>query len=372
MAATLCPVVSRLKQFEQFYSQPSDFGLGPAETVDAHRVIDEPGWSPYCIDDTAGTLVFVRTPANVNLEAAPFHHLEQYLNAEALLTLPLGEVAQLARVFPMPNIALIFSIGRCGTTLISHALAGSDSVTSLSEPGVFEHRPLRALAGNFDVPSLIGDLCRLLFAVRGRAEADMLVVKFRSQALFVAEQFWQALPAARYVFMYRDAVSWGESFRQFLIDVGVPLPPDAAGRDFHWMMGSADAPLSDLARYVDLDQRPIATEAILAPLWPFQLEEYARLLSVGMPFLAVRYNELVADRAGELARIFTHCGIPHIGITRALTAFDEDSQKGTAIARKGDKPRFDAQSRAIYLATLARNPPFSDPDLILPDIYTHR
>jgi hypothetical protein len=134
-------------------------------------------------------------------------------------------------------------------------------------------------------------------------------------------------------------------------------------------MNSADTPIAALARYSDPDEHPIVTEAVLAAGWPHHLEEYSRLLEGGMPFLALRYNELVRNRDGELRRLFSHCGISHSGIARALTAFDEDSQKGTAIARKGEKPRFDDAGRARYRAALAKNPPFADPDLILPDMY---
>lgn len=372
MGAVLHAVVSRHKAVEQYYAEPGDFGRGSSEPVDGRRVVDEPGWAPYCVDADRRELVFAHTPPEVDLAAAPFHHVAQYRNADALITMPLDEAAALAETLPLPEVALIFSIGRCGTTLISHALNGSPDVESLSEPGVIDHRPLRALVGSLDVPALIGGLCRLLFAARQRRGAKMLAIKFRSQGLFIADLFRTALPAARHVFMYRDAIGWGESFYQFLIDIGVPMPISEADRDRHWMMISADAPHEELARYCDLAARPVVTEAVLAAGWPYHLEAYMRLLEDGMPFLAVRYNELVRDRDGELRRIFDHCGISHDGIAEALTAFDEDSQKGTTIARKGEKPRFDEAARSRYLAALAKHPGFADSDLILPDIYSRK
>jgi hypothetical protein len=135
-------------------------------------------------------------------------------------------------------------------------------------------------------------------------------------------------------------------------------------------MTSADRPLNELGRYVDLGEVPIAAEKLLAPGWTIHLDEYTRLLAAGVPFLALRYNELNRDREAELTRLFQHCGLPSDGVMRALTAFDEDSQKGTSIARKGDKRKFDAAGIETYRKILARNPSFADPNLILPDIYS--
>lgn len=370
MPATLYPIEGRTKQFELDYCTAADFNRGRPEAVPARRVLDEPGWSPYFVDAEAAEMHFVRLPPAIDLATVPFCHLTQYLEAEALLTMSFGDVADMASGLPDPVVILIFSIGRCGTTLVSHALNGAANVQSLSEPACFEHRPLRALAARGMATSLVRSLCRLLFATRHRASADTLAVKFRSQALFVAPVFRAALPKARYLFMYRDALSWGESFYQFLTDVGMPNPPDENGRRIHWMMATADTPLNELGRFMDLDERPIAVERMLAAPWVLQLERYSALLEQGLPFLALRYNELMADRHAELERVLTHCGLPVTSISEALKAFDQDSQEGTVLARKGPKLKFDATGRKAFLATLARVPAFADPDLILPDIYS--
>ena len=102
-----------------------------------------------------------------------------------------------------------------------------------------------------------------------------------------------------------------------------------------------------------------------------QLAEYRQLLHRGVPFFALRYNELVANRRTELERLFTHLNLGTGAVDRALDAFDEDSQKGTAIERKGDPARFDADARALLRSTLARDPLSADPDLRLPDAVSY-
>jgi hypothetical protein len=367
MTATLYPVVSRLKQFESAFATPTDFGRGPGKAVPARQLLDEPGWAPYCLDAERREVVFVRLAATIDLSEVPFYFVTQYREAQQLAVVSFETALEIAAGLPDPQLVQVFSIGRCGSTLVSHALNGPANVVSLSEPGVFEHRPLRALAAAEDISGLIRDLFRLTFAARSRRGADTLAVKHKSQALFVSELLCNAVPASRNVFLYRDAVSWGNSFMQFLASMNVPMPTDLAGRDFHWMMVSADKPVSELARFIDIERPPVDIGAILAPGWTIHLEEYERLRRAGLAFHTLRYNELVADRVGELTRLFDYCNLRHDGIARALSAFDEDSQKGTQIARRADPVRMSADETATFRATLAKAPRFADPDLILAD-----
>jgi Sulfotransferase domain len=369
--ATFYAIEGIAKQMEVAYAERSDFLLGVPEAADSRRIVDEPGWSPYCIDADRRELLFVRLPPDLDLSRVPFWEIAQLNEGQALMAVPLDDALLLAASLPDPEtIVLIFSIGRCGTTLMSHALNGSPRTFSVSEPGVFNHRPLRQLTVTGNMSELIRALMRLCHATRPRKNETALAVKLRSQAIFTAGLFWRALPQARHIFMYRDAISWGNSFLQFLIDVGVPMPPDAGGRAFHWMMTSADRPLSDLARFIDLDERPIGVEATLAPSWVVHLEEYRWLLAAGMPFLALRYNEFVKDREASLARVFDYCGLSLEGVDAALDAFAEDSQKGTSIERKADKTQLTPAQEASYRKILAIAPTLADADIILPDATT--
>jgi hypothetical protein len=50
MPATLYSAGDRLKTHEMNYSTAADFGLGQRQTVSPSIILDEPGWSPYCLD----------------------------------------------------------------------------------------------------------------------------------------------------------------------------------------------------------------------------------------------------------------------------------------------------------------------------------
>lgn len=371
MPTTLHQFDARSKFNEMFYALPGDFTRSVGEAVDPRRVVEEPGWSPYCLDPTNNAITFVRLPPEIDLSEAPFYFVTQYREANAIIDMPFDEALALAATLPIPEVALIFSIGRCGTTLVSHALNGSPEVVSLSEPESFAQKAaLSALDPSVDRNALIGALCRFHFAARQNRNGRLLAIKFRSQTLFVAEDIYRALPRARYVFMYRDAVSWSESFVQFGRAIGVTFPIDKPTRDFTWGMLSADRPLSDLAKYTDTAAELTEAGAILPAAWSLHLEEYRRLLHLGVPFLALRYNELVSNRKTELERLFTHCGIATGAVDKALDAFDEDSQKGTVLERKDDPARFGPVAIELSRATLAKDPLSADPDLRLPDIYS--
>lgn len=370
MQVELHPVAGHLKQHEMFYARANDFERGPPVAVSDKILREEPGWSPYCVDHEQGVVSFVRLPPGTDLSQAAFWYVTQYRAATHILDLPLAGLTPLAEDLPDPRLALIFSMGRCGTTLASHAFNGSPRAWSLSEPEVFNHRALQVPAGSPVAPGdMVRALVRLIFATRSRRSADTLVVKLRSQSLYHMRPFTAGRPDAAYVFMYRDALSWAESVHQFMVDVNFRLPMDEEERLRGWKFFSGDGPLADLAPYADLAAPFVEADVMLAAGWIAHLQAYLRELDAGVPFLALRYNELVADRQAGLVRLFAHCGLPPDGIGRALGAFDEDSQKDTTVSRRADRQRLTDGNRAAIRSTLGRNPAFADPDLILPDAY---
>ena len=370
MKGHLSKIIGRNKKVEIEPATAADFALSDTAEVSASIVLEQPGWSPYCLDPHEQSLTFVRLPPDIDLSRAPFYFVEQYHRAEELLSVPIADVHQLARELPDPKLIFIFSIGRCGTTLANHAVNGAAGAWSISEPEVTFPRALRQMTV---VPhaALVSDLCRLLYATRFDRAASTLCLKFRSQTLFAGEDFFAARPDAKYVFMYRDALSWSDSFLQFFIDVGAPIPLPRPVRNFAWGLISGDAPLKVLGRSIDLNARMTAPEGVIAAAWVRYLETYLALLDRGVPFLALRYNELVSDRQGELARLFRHCGLSEADVAQAMRAFDEDSQKGTVVGQKGDKAKFGPEAIATIKTILAGNAPLADPELILPDIYDH-
>lgn len=190
----------------------------------------------------------------------------------------------------------------------------------------------RDLLDPAEIPGMIRACLRLHFRPPPRRAVRTLAIKFRSESLFRAEQFHAAFPEARYVFLYRDDVGWARSPWYFGQNPGIPLV--LAGEDlrFDWWVPSAAGPMELLAPYLDPDGS-IPIERELAVSWALRLEEYLRLRALGVPFVAIRYDELQADPQASATRMFRHCGLPVEASAAAVGALDHDSQAGTVIAR---------------------------------------
>ncbi len=112
-----------------------DFELGPGVTADPAKVM---GWSLYGLDEARDLAVFTDLPPGTDLAGSPFAYLTQHRLAQRVAALPLAEFEAAAERLPLPGrTVLVFSTGRCGSTLLSHALNAVPGVWCLSEPDAY-------------------------------------------------------------------------------------------------------------------------------------------------------------------------------------------------------------------------------------------
>jgi hypothetical protein len=217
MDATLYDIIARTDRFG--WADPSDFQLGPGKRVASRIVADDPSWSLYTLDKDTDSAWFVELPPGLDLSGSAFVYEDQRRAARRALQVPLAALDDLAEGLPPPErVILVFSIGRCGSTLVSDVLNALPGVWSLSEPDVYSrlilqsHDATRRLGYPPDkVVRLIRACTRLLFRPPQDRDATVLAVKFRSQTLLQADVYYRALPDAAFVFLYRDAIGWGDS-----------------------------------------------------------------------------------------------------------------------------------------------------------------
>ncbi len=355
-----------------------DFNLGPATTVPARSVIDQPGWTLYGLDHARDLAVFTDLPVGTDLGDSPFAYATQHRLARRVLTMPLAELEAVADLAPpLPHVILIFSIGRCGSTLLSHALNTVPGVWCLSEPDAFStlilqhyHSPQRANLPRDKVIRLIRACTRLQFRPPAGRQADVFAMKFRSQALFQADLYHQALPDAACLFLYRDALGWANSIYSMMRQYDVPDSLTGPDRTLAWSIFTAAADPAPLAQVIDLDAPEVPMELALGPAWSYNMAEYTRLLNAGVPFLALRYNEFNRDREASIANMLRHCGLPAEYAATALQAFERDSQSGTHLSREVTTERLSADRLDRLTQVISRLPEFAGPDLILPDIHS--
>jgi hypothetical protein len=184
-------------------SQPGDFVLQAGRPVDRSRMADA-DVSPYCFDVAGQKLLCVSTP---DIAGATFFYQAQRESARSVVKVPFDALPEARR-----SPALIFSIGRCGSTLLAKALEAA-GVRSVSEPDYFTQAALLP-APPPSLQSAIGRATELLpfEAIKLRAECS-------NAPLLIAGAF----ASPKIIFILRNAGDWADSVRR------VSYAPSAAG-----------------------------------------------------------------------------------------------------------------------------------------------
>ncbi len=371
MSATLHAITSRSKDHPARRAKLADFGLDQGSPTSAQHVVMEVGWTLYCLDQASRHAVFVRTPASADLSATPFLRMAQFNLASHVALVPWSQLDDLAARLPLPqNLIFIFNIGRSGTTLVSRMLGEVDGVTSLSEPNAqLDITMNRAQNG----PELTRQLIAACTRLQGR-QADgnvprTLAFKTYSQSLFNCADYFAAFPQAKYVFLYRDALSWANSLYKMAQGFGMPEALDRNARDFVWNIASAAYDISIFENSLPGPAETFHHEDISAKCWQLHMDCYMKNLAAGVPFFALRYNEMNSDRENTTRMLLQHCDLPSAAAASALHGFDQDSQEGSGIGSDNQKKGFTSENRQRFLAALARQKTFAAPDLRLPDTY---
>ena len=356
MNASLHPILSRQKAIDIAAAQPTDFTLGPGAPVGAELAL-EAGWSLYCLDFSADAALFVQLAADADIADAAFSGLRQFDEARQALLVPLDALEPLASQIAAPKtLVLIYGMGRCGTTLAHWMLNRVGGVRCVSEPGALNDL---ALAPASLAPErrlgLIRAATRLLTRAQpGRSEIGG-AIKFRSQTLFAAEIFREALPEAKSIFMYRDGLGWANSRYETSQRIKRWRHGGALGRAQFWRALAPNMPLAYLDRFCDSNDEAPQLEAFYAALWTLHLQEYDRLQTSGMRFLAIDYATLNNDRAASARRLLRYCGLDQSNAEAMNAAFAADSQAGTTLSRDNAVTPMSPAQNQIFLAALRRH-----------------
>lgn len=187
-------------------SGPDDFGLETGHVVDSSRMFD-PDVSPYCFDLPNRTLFCVSTP---DISGATFYYQAQRQQARNVIKIPYAALPA-----GPPSPALIFSIGRCGSTLLVRALEAA-GLHVVSEPDFFTQAACYQ-PSDLSLQTAIAGATKLL---------PHSVIKLRLECnnapLLIAGSFH----SPRVMFILRDPVDWAASLRRLSrnsLDVSWPV-----------------------------------------------------------------------------------------------------------------------------------------------------
>jgi hypothetical protein len=367
--ATLYTILDRQRHSEADYTTPDHFTLDAGTPTDPERLVNEVGWTPYCLDDSNRRVLFVDMPPDTDLSKKAFVYDAQFRLATRVLAVPYDQLEHAAAlVVPPPNLIFVFSTGRCGSTLLNHILNGVESVHCLSETDI--HSNLSLLRGQQPERdaelALILKSCTLLWSQTATwAGASTFGSKFRSQAVAIMDLFAEAFPDARHIFMYREGVAWAQSFYRYLRRFGYPDGFTGRSELIDCWAGLATSDTTMMDAMIPGDQSEVTLGEFFAPFWVYHLELYRRSMERGMALYPLRYEELITQPEATLRSFFEYCRLDVPSLDTVMKVFAEDSQKGTALERDYDDGDMSTEHVALFKTALGRHPHFHDPDLRL-------
>jgi hypothetical protein len=194
-------------------------------------------------------------------------------------------------------------------------------------------------------------------------------IKFRSPCTEIGDLLHRALPHATLLFVYRGAIAWVASCYQIgrRVDTPTEAPTEYALAAVQQGFGLS---IRLETFYGTEPPATLHSEEALALSWSTFLEHYTQFYQAGIPFTALRYEDLKAKPQETLAALFRLCELPVDQVPNALAAFDQDSQRGTLLGRQqadhGSRQPLGEEQIARVRSVLARHPTISTPDVHLP------
>lgn len=333
MPALLHEIFSRSKKHEAAGAAFDDFSLSNGKPVNSDFIATDRTWSPYCFDVESRKALFVELENDIDLGQSAFSYLTQFQSARRAISVGFDDLPALAAAAPAPkNTVMVYSIGRCGSTLVSKIFSKLPKVWSISEPDTLTN-VLRSsdklTEAEFRQFSQIA--LRLSYRPLDPAQAETYVVKPRSMQVFEFENMFQALPDAKNIFLVRDAVGWTTSSYKFAQKQKIPVqdpPPEFL--EMIWDMLTKGTSRQTLLALLKTDEFPTKLEDVLASCWIVKTGKCIEAAQAAGRDNVFTYDKLNNDRENTVRRILELSGFDPEHVAEAMTAYDTHSQAGTA------------------------------------------
>lgn len=330
----------------------TDFEYTPGDAIAAASLLDNHRVTLYCLDLVNQQAIFTEGPADLDLTGAPFYYLAQYQQAQRLIAMPLAEFGQLAWQLPLPkHLMFLYSVGRCGSTLLSQVFHQVDTCLSLSEPDVFSQLvAARNPNGSRDpdILALIQSSLRWLCRPALKPEATHCLIKLRSFGIELADLIHRVVPQSQTFFLYRHGADYVKSALRAFGFLNALLPSLWDNLAFYQRF----VPLLPLYAS-QLDNSDHLAVDVYTIAWLSVMDRYLFCHRQGIFTAAIRYEDLIADTPSMMERLWELCDITSADVQQTCQVFAQDSQRGTNLARSvvqqsGQSPQ-DTPPEAILL-----------------------
>jgi hypothetical protein len=334
MTTTILNIVNKVKQDPTGFVAITDFDVTLGDLIEPQQILHDPTISLYCLDHANERAIFVQTPIDIDLTVHPFFYQAQYEHAHQLIAVPYETLHRLANEMEAHKrkLLLIYSVGRCGSTLLSQVFDQVDGILSLSEPDFFTNIVLLRDENGRNDPALKKILHSCLLMLQKplpQRNPETWAIKFRSSGFEIADLIHQAAPTAQSIFLYRDAIQRTRSeARAFDLYTKKPvkMSSDLLQKWIHLIPLMKN--YKRKAKWGKLSRIEMSALA-----WLSRMHKYLTLHNQGIPLCAIRYEDLVAQPEKIISELFIFCAIPQKYVETILHVFARDSQAGSSLAK---------------------------------------
>jgi hypothetical protein len=341
--------------------------LAPPVSADPKNLLNEKGWTLHEYDYAQNRAVFLDVGPDADIIQVPFAYSAQFRLAKRLAFISFEDFLKLAKqIKPDHRIIHFFNIGHCGSTLLHHVFNESGEVWDISEPKFTRDIAMfrTALPQSKQLELAHAGLAFLSLFPRAD-ERKVLAIKHFSQCTKIYD-IWQAAPlGAKNIYLYRDAIGWGNSNFGFWQRIDMPVPMPFEMRKSVWPISTANEPEVYLDGLVEYNKPGLEFGELMGGAWALHTQEFLTAREAGMECLALRYNELTKDREGVLAKVFAHCGLNPATIAKGLKAFEHDAHAGELTSHDKPVQKFGEATVARIREILGSPKLALDPDIVL-------
>jgi len=272
--------------------------------------------------------------SDIDLSQASFFHQAQYQHSQRLIAVPFLDLYQLGKELngSIEQLVIIYSVGRCGSTLLSKIFGRVETVLSLSEPDVFAQIvAMRNSDGSSDreMARLLKTCLNFLCKPTSEGKYSCCVIKLRSFCIELADLIYQIFPDAKTLFMYRNLENVVKSSIPAFAFLSSMLTTIAQNIDSY----SKFMPLlKDYA--ADVDFSDTSAIDLYTIMWLSVMQDYLQLYQREIVTVAIRYEDLIAEPQQMVSSIFEYCELPTSQVALGCQAFKEDAHRSSSLSKE--------------------------------------
>ena len=333
LIATTFEIVDRLHPPPFRGADLRNFHLGETVKLPAGKILENPHITLYGLDFESRQATFVETPADVNLSHAPFYSITQFEKAERIWTVSFETMLQLAQSAAIDDkrLVLIYSVGRCGSTLASQIFAQVPGVINISEPYALMQLVIARNTKAVEDEALVALLKAAVCLLCKTAAETAWVIKGQSFVIELGDWLHEIYPQTRNLFLYRHAETWLRSGLRAYSNVfeGTDEERRARENERRGVLG----PLVPLIANYDANLL-LSHAEMLALMWLRAMERYVQYCTMGMEMLAIRYASWRSAPRETAEAMLDYCQCRPADMTTIYETLNRDSQAGTRLSRE--------------------------------------